>query len=144
MDTQDDIPGRVEVSIGPVGPIPIVPPVDAKTAAERRSDAAVADALHSPEDLQAGMRHLRPGVRSRVVDRLVARGIHHPGTVPTLLDTLRNDPDTEPRFMAAMVLHRFSSDERVIPASTRAMNEDPDPDVRAEAMSSLDQLGALG
>jgi HEAT repeat protein len=140
------MPDRSEPSdefyIGPVGPIPIREP-DATEDARNRADAAVADALRTPEELQGGMYHERAGVRWRVVDRLVARGFDHPATIPTLVDVLANDPDSHPRFSVAMVLYRFDDDDRVIEALLHAMRNDPDADVRGEAMYSLDQLGML-
>ncbi|MFC5503193.1 HEAT repeat domain-containing protein [Lysinimonas soli] len=131
-----------EIYIGPVGPIPIRD-VDPVGQTQDRDDAAVADALHSAEELQSGMHHERAGVRHRVVDRLVARGFDHPNTIPTLLAVLANDPDPMPRFMVAMVLYKFGPDERIVQALIVAMKNDPDHDVRAEAMYSLDQLGLL-
>jgi HEAT repeat protein len=89
------------------------------------------------------MYHERAGVRTLVVDRLVARGFNHPKTIPTLVDVVLNDPDSNPRFMAAMVLHRFGSDPRVVEALVHVMKNDPDDDVRAEALSSLDRLGLI-
>lgn len=111
--------------------------------AQDRADAAVADALHTPEELQTGMHHTRAGVRSRVVDRLIARGFDHPNTIPTLLDVLGNDGDALTRFMVAMNLHKFGKDERVVQGLLAAMKNDPDNDVRSEAIYSLDQLGLL-
>lgn len=42
-----------------------------------------------------------------------------------------------------MVLPRFGDDPRIVDALLQAMKNDPDDDVRAEAMSGLDELGLL-
>lgn len=139
----DDETRDEHIVIGSVGPIPIIHRIDPLVEAQGKADAAVADALHTPEELQGGMYHERVGVRVRVVDRLVARGFDHPATIPTLVDVLRRDPDGHPRFLVAMVLPRFGDDPRIVDALLQAMKNDPDDDVRAEAMSGLDELGLL-
>ncbi|WP_374009798.1 HEAT repeat domain-containing protein [Leifsonia sp. LS-T14] len=131
------------VWIGPVGPIPIVHDIAPEEEAQNRADAAVADALHSAAELQGGMFHGRAGVRRRVVDRLVARAISDEATLPTLLSVLKNDISADVRFMVAMSMYKFGPDPRVIEALQETANLDPDLDVRAEAMYSLDQLGVL-
>ena len=132
-----------ELYVGPVGPISVVHEFSPAEIAQGRADAAVADALHTPEELQSGMYHESAGVRKRVVDRLIARGFDHPDTIPTLVDALRNDPHSDPRFKVAMVLYRFGRDPRIIDALVYAMNNDPDDEVRSEAMSTLDRLRVL-
>lgn len=130
-----------------VGAIPVREPT-AEESRQRQLDAAVADALHTPEDLQRGMYHERPNVRWRVVARLVARGFDHPSTVPTFLDVLQHDPSPVVRGMVAFTLHRFSDDSRVLPALEQSGRSDPDDQVRADARYSLDQVeysqGAVG
>src|SRR4051812_4754690 len=135
--------GDEHIVIGPIGPIPIIHRIDPVVEAQGKADADTAGALHTPEELQGGMYHERVGVRVRVVPRLVARGFDHPATIPTLVDVLRNDPDGQPRFLVAMVLPRFGHDPRIVGALIHAMKSDPDNDVRAEAMSGLNELGLL-
>lgn len=106
---------------------------------QRRADAAVADALHTPEDLQTGMYHERADVRWRVVDRLIARGFDHPATISTFLDVLQRDPSPAVRGSVAFSLHLFSDDPRVVPALEYCARNDPDEQVRADARYSLGQ-----
>lgn len=112
-------------------------------AAQGRADAAIADALHTPEELQGGMRHQRAEVRVRVIPRLIARGMGDPKTVPTLLRVLKNDPDAFIRSVVAHSLHSFGPDRRIVKALLRAIRTDPDAEVREDALYSLQQLGYL-
>ena len=43
------------------GSIPIVDRIDPAVQAQRKADADIAGAFHTPEELQAGMHHLVPG-----------------------------------------------------------------------------------
>ncbi|MEO5920103.1 MAG: HEAT repeat domain-containing protein [Pseudolysinimonas sp.] len=123
--------------------VPVVRHHDHALEAQGRADAAVADGLRTPEELQGGMYHERAGVRRRVVDRLIARGADHPNTIPTLVDVLKNDPDPVPRFMVAMDLYQLDPDPRIVDALLDSMRNDSDIDVRDNAMFSLDHLGLL-
>jgi HEAT repeat protein len=121
-----------------VGAISVREPT-AQESRQRQADAAVADALHTPEDLQSGMYHERADVRWRIVDRLIARGFDHPDTIPTFLDVLQHDPSPVVRGNVAFKLHRFSDDPRVVPALEHCARNDPDEQVRADARYSLGQ-----
>ena len=142
MASEEESAGPDEICIGPVGPI-AVREIDAVAAAQRRADAAVADALHTPTDLQAGMYHDRPQVRMRVIDRLIARGSEHPRTVATFIDVLQHDPDADVRYLVAGRMYAFADSDEMIAQLFRTMSEDADPEVKAEALFSLDQLGLL-
>lgn len=122
-----------------VGVIPVHEPTPEESR-QRQLDAAEADALHTPEDLQSGMYHERASVRWRGIDRLIARGFDHPNTVLTFLDVLQHDPSPVVRGLVAFKLHRFSDDSRVLPALEKSAISDPDEQVRADAQYSLDQV----
>lgn len=104
---------------------------------QRKEDAAVADSLHTPEELQGGMFHDRADVRWRVVDRLVARGAEHPKTVPSLLAVLQHDPSPAVRDSVAMGLWHFVDNPAVRVALERCAQDDSDEDVRRAAEISL-------
>lgn len=147
FSAEDPANGRSDepdtVSIGSIGPIPIIeyddPRFDVQRAAGRQA-AAVADALHSPEDLQKGLLNVDPDVRWRVVPRLVARGREHVGTIPALLRTLATDGSARVRCAVAENLYWFD-DDRVVAALKIALKDD-DEETREAARDSLDYLAA--
>ena len=128
--------------IGPVGPIPVFHDDDPRLQVDReegRRFAAIVDAMHSADELLAGLRHPEDEVRWRVIDRLLARAGNDPRTVPAMIEALRADPSWKVRDTIAM---RFAglTDPRIIVALRRAMNDDHE-EVRWSARYALNQLG---
>lgn len=119
-----------------VGAIPVQEP-SAQESRQAAEDAAAADAMHTPEELQRGMHHERAGVRWRVVDRLIARGGDHENTVPTFLDVMEHDSSPVVRGNVAFKMHRFIDDARILAALERCAQSDPDEEVRSDARYSL-------
>jgi HEAT repeat protein len=128
--------------IGPVGPIPVFHDDDPRLEADKvagRRFAAVADGMHSAEELLAGLHHPEAEVRWRVVDRLVARAGSDARTVPVMLDVLRSDPSWKVRDAIAMAFSGFH-DQRVVLALHQALTDDHE-EVRWAARYALTQLG---
>ena len=122
--------------IGGVGPIAVREPSPAETH-QRELNAAAADAMHTSEELQAGMYHELADVRRRVVARLIARGADDPATIPTLLDVLQHDPSPAVRGTVAFSLVHFPDDARVVAALETSASSDVESEVRADARYGL-------
>jgi HEAT repeat protein len=130
------------VSIGPVGPIPIIDDDDPRFAEERAawsSATAKAQALHSADELVSGLHDPDWRVRHESIDRLVARWPDDPRTLPTLLELAEHDPVWQVRSAATMPLTRFDP-ERVVPVA-RGVMEDSVAEVRWAANFVLFQFG---
>lgn len=130
------------IYIGPVGPIPIGYDDDPRYEEERAawSEATKkAQALHSAEELLAGLRDPDWRVRFESVDRLVARWKDDPRTADTVLKAASEDSSSAVRANAMMRLDEFDPEQarRVLLSGL----EDPDEDVRWAAQFILDQLG---
>lgn len=119
-----------------VGAIAVREPSEAEIH-QRELNAAAADAMHTPEELQAGMYHELSDVRQRVVARLIARGADDPSTIPTLLDVLQHDPSPAVRGRVAFSLVRFPDDARVVAALETSARTDVDSEVREDARYGL-------
>ena len=130
------------VSIGPVGPIPIIEDDDPRFVEERAAwsrATAKAQALHSADELVSGVHDSDWRVRHESIDRLVARWPDDHRTLPTLLELAQHDPVWQVRSAATMPLTRFDS-ERVVPVA-RLVMEDSVAEVRWSANFVLFQLG---
>ncbi len=104
------------IDIGPVKGIPIHYDDDPRFEAERRARSlatAKAQAMHSPDELLAGLLDPDWMVRIEVIDRLIARGRDDPRTVPALITAAESDASPDIRSTILMRLHRFQSN-RVI------------------------------
>ncbi len=126
------------ISVGPIEGIPIIEDDDPRFEGERAAWSAArkrAQAMHTPDELIAGMSDADWRVRHEVVDRLAARGKDDPRTVPTLLRAVAEDPAWEVRASAVMAVGWFD-DERVAEALRAAMS-DPHADVRWSAEFKL-------
>jgi len=134
---RDDQPD--EIWIGEIGPIPIFHNDDFRLEEHRarlRQAAAVADALHSADELAHGMSHPDELVRIRVVPRLIARGGGTDQAILTLTSALANDPSAGVRDIVATGLGGLPFEARINAALQRAV-EDEDEEVRSAARTSL-------
>jgi HEAT repeat protein len=131
------------IYLGPVGPIPIFQDDDfrlEKDHARAKLNAAIADAMHSAEELLEGVReHPDEDVRCRAVPRLVARWRTDPRTDPALLEGLAEEASSYVRDDIAIALGSFD-EPRVVTALRAALN-DENQDVGWSAEHSLAQLG---
>ena len=128
------------ISIGPVEGIPIIDDDDPRFEDDRTAWSAArkrAQAMHSPDELIAGMSDPDWRVRHEVVDRLAARGKDDPRTVPALLRAVEQDSAWEVRDAAVMAVGWFD-DERVADV-LMAATSDPHPQVRWSAEFKLSQ-----
>ena len=139
--------------LGPIKGIPVVDvddldllaPTDAYVQA-----CAVAQAMHSADELVAGMGHGDWMVRWQVIDRLLARAPDDERTIPVLVDHLRHDESPDVRGAIAMALRWLSPARRggehhphhdVIVAALLAAECDPDSGVRWDVQNSLWEFG---
>lgn len=130
-----------EIWIGPVGPIPVHYDDDPRLADDRAAwsqATARAQAMHSADELLAGMVEGDWRVRHEVVDRLVARAAGDGRTVPALLRALAGDPAWQVRDKVAMRMTDFS-DDRVLRALLAA-RDDPHSEVQWSVQYALGQL----
>ncbi len=128
--------------VGPVGPIPVFHSDDFRLEADRRAGeaaAAVADALHTPDELLAGLRHQSRGsMAGRTSTRCpgAQRCQDRPGTP----QSLGGNPSWKVRDQVDMSLTGFV-EPRVVKALRLALN-DENEEVRWAAEYALAQLGA--
>ena len=140
MDVPDP-DGPDEVRIGPIV-VPIIEDDDPRVAAERKlwsSAAALAQSLHTWEELHRGMSHEDWRVRHESVIRISARWRDDPRTLPAILQMAVEDPAPEARDQAVMCLLDYPGDA-VHPTLHRA-SHDPDAEVRWSANYCLAQHG---
>jgi len=135
----EDLPD--ELTIGPVGPIPIIDEDDPRFEAERSvwsSARAKAQVLHSVEDLLDGLADDEWRVRFESIDRLVARGRDDPRTPLAVRRVAEHDPVWQVRARAMTRLHEFDAHlvRRTLLRGLRDSNEL----VRSSARYALDQL----
>ena len=126
-----------------VGSIPVHYDDDPRFEVEKaaRSEGIrQAQAMHTADDLLAGMVADDWHVRIEVIDRLIARAKEDDRTVPVLLQALRADAVPDVRLGVALGLAWFEGDVRVV-AGLREALSDPDEDVRDCARQSLIQVG---
>src|SRR4051794_36001203 len=136
----DDQPDTI--SIGPIHDIPIIhegdPRFDEERAAWSRA-RAIAQGLHSPDELIGGRPSKDWMVRYESVDRLIARARSDERTLPTLLHAAASDPVWQVRDAIVMRLRHFPGE-----ATTSVLHDalqDGHPEVRWSAGFSLFQLG---
>ncbi len=130
------------IYVGPVGPIPVFHDDDPRLEEDRTAWSmarAVAQALHSVDDLLIGLTDQDWRVRHEVVDRLIARGGSDPRTVPALVIAVERDDSWQVRDAVVMRLHEFDP-ATVRPVLLRALEDDHE-EVRQSARHSLAQLG---
>ncbi len=130
------------VSVGPIRGIPVLHEDDPRFADERIAwsrATAVAQALHSPEELLGGLGSENWMVRHESIDRLIARARSDARTLPALLDAAGRDPAWQVREAILIRLHEFPGDGTV--AVLRHGLDDDHPGVRWSAGFSLVQLG---
>ena len=128
--------------VGPVGPIPITEDDDPRFADERAAWSkarARAQALHSADELQSGVRDDDWRVRHESIDRLVARWPRESRTLPALLELAEHDPEWRVRSAAKMVLTDFDPDIAA-PLVRRGLH-DPSEEVRWASNFVLFQFG---
>lgn len=133
-----------EIWVGPIGPIPIIDDDDPRFVDERAAQSAAnkkAQALHSADELLAGVRDEDWRVRYESVDRLVARWSEDTRTVEALIEIASADPAWQVRSKATMRLGEFDPN-RVEPTLRRGL-ADPSDDVRWSARFILFQLGLI-
>jgi len=130
------------IDIGPVQDIPVHYEDDPRLGEERAiwsAARAKAQAMHSADELVAGLDDPDWRVRHEVVDRVAARWKDDPRTLVALTRSLANDAAWQVRDAAAMALAWFSPPE-VVPALQTALS-DPNEKVRESAACSLGFLG---
>jgi HEAT repeat protein len=128
--------------IGPIGPIPVVDDDDPRFEEERVAWSvarAKAQALHSADELLAGLNDPDWRVRHESVDRLVARWKNDPRTVDAVLKAAATDPVWQVRAAAVMRVSDFEPD-RVRQILLSAL-QDGHQEVRWSAKYVLGQLG---
>jgi HEAT repeat protein len=129
---------RRTVSIGPVTHIPVVSEDDPELAiwsAARKK----AQALHSPDELLAGLDDQDWRVRHECIDRLIARARDDPRVLPALLHVATSDEAWQVRDAAVMRLTDFEPDS--VADTLHAAAKDPHPEVRWSAAYALQQSG---
>lgn len=130
---------RGTIDIGPVVGIPILheddPQLAAWSAARR-----TAQALHSADELLAGLIDQDWRVRHQCVDRVIARAGNDPRTLPALLGLASSDETWQVRDAVVMRLGDFAAD--AVLDTLHAAEADPHPEVRWSAAYSLGQLRA--
>jgi HEAT repeat protein len=135
----EDLPD--EITIGPVGPIPIIDDDDPRFEAERSawsSARARAQAFHSVEELLDGVDDDDWRVRFESIDRLIARWRDDPRTPLAVRRIAEHDPVWQVRSNAMMRLHEFDAD-LVREVLLRGLS-DSNEEVRSSARYALDQL----
>jgi hypothetical protein len=120
-------------------------PSDRAAAADAADHAAnaIAESLHTTQELQDGMRHPDPDVRWRVVPRLRVRAGSDPGTLPLLLDLLYSDPSWMVRDSIAEELPNFGVTEDVVGHLTAVAQNDVSEEVRETARWLLHNYGIV-
>lgn len=128
--------------VGPIGPIPILHDDDPRYDEDRwmwSVARSAAQAMHTADELLAGLSDTDWRVRHEVVDRLIARGRDDPRTLPVLLESVKNDPAWQVRDVIAMRLHDF--DSNLVRDVLVQVVDDPHPEVSWSGRYSLFQLG---
>jgi HEAT repeat protein len=131
------------LSIGPVENIPVIDDDDPRFVDERRewSEAtAIAQALHSADELIDGLSSDNWMVRFGIVPRVIARARDDPRTVRALVGLALHDPSADVREIAVRSLHSLGDRPEVVTALRIAARDD-DPEIRRWAAYSLTQLG---
>jgi hypothetical protein len=134
----EDQPDTIDV--GPVRGIPIVHDDDPRFAEERAAWSrarAKAQAMHSADELLAGLRDDNWMVRHEAIDRLVARAGDDPRTAPALLAAAHDDA-WQVRDAVLLQLRRYGPEGR---DAIAAAISDSHPDVRETAKLALNMLG---
>jgi HEAT repeat protein len=130
-----------ELRIGPVF-VPIIEDDDPRYLEEQAAWSharRTAQALHSWDELMGGTQHPDWRVRCEATDRLAARWLDHPGTLPRLLELAADDARPEVRDSAVLRLVDFET--HAVRAVLEDAAQDSDPDVRWSANYALDQHG---
>ena len=139
--------------LGPIKGIPVVDDDDARALAATDpyvQACAVAQAMHSADELVAGMDHGDSMVRSEVIDRLLARAPDDERTIPVLVDHLRHDESPDVRGAIARALWWLAPARRLgehharhdlIVAALLAAESDRDSWVRWDVQNSLWEFG---
>jgi HEAT repeat protein len=113
----------------------------ADAIAEDHAANAIAESLHTTQELQDGMRHPDPNVRWRVVPRLRVRAGTDPGSLPLLLELLYSDPSWMVRDSIVEELPNFGLTEEIV-AHLRAVEQrDESKEVRETARWLLHNYG---
>jgi HEAT repeat protein len=131
-----------EISIGPIGPIPIIDDDDPRFEEERAAQSAAnrkAQSLHSADELLQGLQDPDWRVRHESVPRLVARWKDDPRTLEAVLHVAADDESWQVRSAAVMTLTEFKP--KVVESTLRLGLEDENEDVRWSARFVLFQLG---
>jgi HEAT repeat protein len=135
----DDQPDTID--IGPIKGIPVFHDDDPRLEGDRArwsAAARLAQAMHSVDDLLAGLGHDEWRVRQECVPRLAARGKADTRTVPALLTAVIADEVWQVRDTAVMALLDFNCPEAKV--MLRLALDDVHPDVRWSAEYVLHQL----
>jgi HEAT repeat protein len=130
------------IDIGFVKGIPIFHDDDPRLEDDKaRWSAATrkAQALHSPDELLAGLRDHDWRVRHQSIDRLVARAKEDPRTLPAVISAALSDKTWEVRDAAVMRLMDFPSTDSI--SALRQAQHDQHPEVQESASYGLHQLG---
>lgn len=130
------------ICIGPIRNIPVVADDDPRLAASRAAWSAAtrtAQALHTADELLAGLRAHDWRVRHQSVDRLVARWPRDRRTLPALLHAAVRDRSWEVRDAVVMRLDEF--DRGAVLAVLRTAAHDVHREVRWSARFALFQAG---
>jgi HEAT repeat protein len=104
----EDQPDTIDV--GPITGIPVHYENDPRFESDRQAWSLArrrAQAMHSADELLAGLRDEDWRVRSEVVDRLIARARDDVRTLPALLAAAIDDTSWEVRDSVVMALIRF-------------------------------------
>jgi HEAT repeat protein len=131
------------ISIGPVTGIAVVRDDDPRHAGEAARWSAArkrAQALHSADELLAGLSDQDWRARHECTARLIARAPEDPRTLPALIKAAGSDEAWQVRDAIVMGLCQF--DLRSVHAVLLRATADPHPEVRWSAAFSLRQLGA--
>jgi HEAT repeat protein len=132
-----------DISIGPIGSIPIIDEDDPRFEAERAAWSAAnkkAQALHSADELLQGVGDADWRVRHESVQRLVARWSDDPRTLDAIMSLATGDEAWQVRGTAVMKLLEF--DPTHVEATARRALEDEHQDVRWSAQYVLWQSGS--
>jgi hypothetical protein len=125
--------------------LPISSDADREAAAEAiaadHAANAIAESLHTTQELQDGMRHPDPDVRWRIVPRLRVRAGSDPGSLPLLLELLYSDPSWMVRDAIAEELPNFGLTEEIVGHLRAVARSDESKEVRETARWLMHNYG---